>query len=350
MANPIDTAQHILVIQPLVGIGDMIWHKPWIDQLASNKKITLAAKPTAQSVLLFPSHQHPSLTHLSIQRSLRGMQGRHDGIAGIFRLAADFRASGADTAIILHHSPRYALACMLAGIKIRLGYGHKSHNLGLNAGKMLDKAVLKHSHAIDRITEFSALNGFGLDVPEWHLTPSEQAIDWATMWLAEHHLLAPNGTPVPFLIFGIGAMDERRCWPAEYFARLAGLIATSPRAMPILMIAAPNEEAFLQQILDQAPKPSDLIPAVTSLKEAVALMSLSTGFVGNDSGLLNIMACLHVPALGLFSHSKPLSYSPYIFKLELFDDQDYGSEGFIKKIMPEDVLARMMEMWPATPH
>ena len=23
----------LVIFQPLVGIGDMIWHKPWIDQL-----------------------------------------------------------------------------------------------------------------------------------------------------------------------------------------------------------------------------------------------------------------------------------------------------------------------------
>ena len=33
-------AQHILVIQPLVGIGDMIWHKPWIDSLIKDYRVT----------------------------------------------------------------------------------------------------------------------------------------------------------------------------------------------------------------------------------------------------------------------------------------------------------------------
>jgi hypothetical protein len=26
--------QKLLVIEPLVGIGDLIWHKPWLDRLA----------------------------------------------------------------------------------------------------------------------------------------------------------------------------------------------------------------------------------------------------------------------------------------------------------------------------
>ena len=58
------------------------------------------------------------------------------------------------------------------------------------------------------------------------------------------------------------------------------------------------------------------------------------------------MACLNIPALGLFSQSKPLEYSPYLYKLELFAEQDYGSEGLIDSITPEDVFARMLEIWP----
>ena len=44
---------HILLIQPLVGIGDMLWHKPWIENLSKNNKITLLAKPTTKSETFF---------------------------------------------------------------------------------------------------------------------------------------------------------------------------------------------------------------------------------------------------------------------------------------------------------
>ena len=43
----------LLVIQPLVGIGDMIWHKPWIDYLCSHNQVILATKPSVQAPVLF---------------------------------------------------------------------------------------------------------------------------------------------------------------------------------------------------------------------------------------------------------------------------------------------------------
>ena len=49
----LSSARHLLVIQPLVGIGDMIWHKPWIDHLARTHKVTLMTKPSVQADVIF---------------------------------------------------------------------------------------------------------------------------------------------------------------------------------------------------------------------------------------------------------------------------------------------------------
>ena len=39
----------LLEIQSLVGIGDMVWYKPWIDHLAREYDIILATKPTVHA-------------------------------------------------------------------------------------------------------------------------------------------------------------------------------------------------------------------------------------------------------------------------------------------------------------
>ena len=68
---------------------------------------------------------------------MRGRRGRHDGIAGLFRLAADFRAARADQVVIMHHSATYGLAARLAGIPVRWGYGIGGSRRWLNAGGFL---------------------------------------------------------------------------------------------------------------------------------------------------------------------------------------------------------------------
>ena len=112
----------LLVVQPLVGIGDMIWHKPWIDYLCSHNQVILATKPSVQAPVLF-AETEGLIDILPIERSQRGMRGRHDGWRGFWRLVADFKSTGADRALILHHSPRYAMAAYFAGLTSRWGYG-----------------------------------------------------------------------------------------------------------------------------------------------------------------------------------------------------------------------------------
>ena len=101
--DPKSARKRLLVVQPLVGIGDMVWHKPWIDHLAGGFDVILAAKPTAHAKTLF--HGTDGIVGwLDIDRSMRGRRGRHDGLAGFFRLAADFRWARADTVLVVHHS------------------------------------------------------------------------------------------------------------------------------------------------------------------------------------------------------------------------------------------------------
>ncbi len=133
----VSNCHRILVVQPLVGIGDMLWHKPWIDELAARFKITLATKPTVKAPQIF--HDMPdSFEHLDINRSLRNRTGRHDGFLGLLRLATDFKKTGADAAIILHYSSRYALAARLAGIRIIFGYGKTRNSVLYSAGQGLN--------------------------------------------------------------------------------------------------------------------------------------------------------------------------------------------------------------------
>ena len=37
----------LLIIQPMVGIGDMIWHKPWLDVAIERHEVSILAKPQA---------------------------------------------------------------------------------------------------------------------------------------------------------------------------------------------------------------------------------------------------------------------------------------------------------------
>ena len=68
----------LLVIQPLVGIGDMVWHKPWIDQLIETQDVYLVTKMASHPQVLF-STTLPKQKIIAFDRNIRGVKGRHDG-------------------------------------------------------------------------------------------------------------------------------------------------------------------------------------------------------------------------------------------------------------------------------
>ena len=69
------------------------------------------------------------------------------------------------------------------------------------------------------------------------------------------------------------------------------------------------------------------------------------GYIGNDTLAFNIMACLNIPSLGLFSNSKPLNYNKNLIKLDILKEDDYGKTGIIGKLNVEDVYDKYFEIW-----
>ena len=169
--DPKSARKRLLVVQPLVGIGDMVWHKPWIDHLAGGFDVILAAKPTAHAKTLF--HGTDGIVGwLDIDRSMRGRRGRHDGLAGLLRLAADFRRARADAVLVVHHSATYTLAARLADIPLRWGYGIGGSRRWLNRGAFLGREA-RHERPYRKLGRYAQANGFGLDRPHWHISTND---------------------------------------------------------------------------------------------------------------------------------------------------------------------------------
>ncbi len=344
--------QRILVVQPLVGIGDMLWHKPWIDELGAQFKITLATKPTVKAHLIF--HDMPdSFEHLDINRSLRNKTGSHDGFWGLFRLVADFKKTGADAAIIFHYSSRYALAARLAGISIIFGYGKSRNSVLYSAGQGLNKEW-RAKHAIDRVSEFAHLNGFGINSPVWRITPSYEGMSDARDLLVKVGFTKPatNSSPAPYLVLGVGAMHTERQWGAENFTGLASALLNRQKHFRIIVMGGPDEIDLLAQIKAElehqlsSQSRQHVAFFSGSLPAAIALMHFSSGYIGNDTSFLNLSAMLGRPTIGLFSQSRPLNYSPHLICLNVLGENDYGKPNIIQKITPDDVLSHAGSIWP----
>ncbi len=286
------------MIQPLPGIGDLLWHLPHIRAIARAGPpggVALLAKRRSQADRLLAAEAAVAEV-LWLQRP-----GRHDGLAGILRLAHELRAHRFTEAYVLHGSGRYALACRLAGIGRRIGYGRGWQGLWLNDGARLARAE-HHGHPIamaDRLLENLGLARPGLEPPLAIPETAARAVN------------ARYGTlPRPWLAFGIGCSEPDRRWGYDNFAALAQ--ALEEIFATIFLLGGDSERAAAGSIAARGPGARVAVIG-QPLDQVAALLSECALLIGNDTGVYNLAAAVHTPAIGLFDGSyPPLAYSPFL--------------------------------------
>jgi heptosyltransferase-2 len=108
------------VIQPLPGIGDMVWHLPHLQAIAAHAgaPVTLLAKPRSLADQLLVNE--PAVGGIIwLDLNPNGRRGAHDGIGGFRRLVQTLRQPGFGSVVLLHHSDRLAAAAWMAGVPDR---------------------------------------------------------------------------------------------------------------------------------------------------------------------------------------------------------------------------------------
>lgn len=193
-----------VIVQPLPGIGDMVWHLPYIEAIAAREpggRVDVLTKRRSLADELLCAHACVERV-LWLERG-EGGRGRHGGLLGYWRLAAQLRPLGYRRVWVLHHSPRYALAAWLAGIPERYGYGLGAQRLWLNDPVRLQRSMAT-AHPIDLAETYLEQQGYAVRDARPRL-----AVDPKAAELARSRL---QGLPRPWLALGIGTSCERRQW------------------------------------------------------------------------------------------------------------------------------------------
>lgn len=297
-------AQATLVVQPLPGIGDMVWHLPHLHALARDSrdgKVSVLTKPRSRADSLLRAD--PLIDQVIwLERN----PGKHDGVLGFWRLVKLLRSGNYERVWILHDSSRYHWAALFAGIAQRFGYGKGIQRFLQNSGIRLPKDAPRHPiEKADLLLELHAL-------PRTESEPQLQA---------DADLVAEIGkryahVPAPWIALGIGSSEPYKQWGQERFAELARALRQA-HDVSILVVGGPAEAVMTEWIVEQAGSAANRIYGAASLPidETAGLLSRCTLYVGNDTGFLNIAAAVGVHSLGLFGGSPPLRHSDHIHVL-----------------------------------
>jgi ADP-heptose:LPS heptosyltransferase len=112
--------------------------------------------------------------------------------------------------------------------------------------------------------------------------------------------------------FQLGASEDRRRWPAAYFAALGDILWREENLLPILLGSA-NERRLAEEYANLAAHPYLDLCGRTGLAELSAVLCRAGLLVSNDTGTMHLAAGLKVPILAVFlATAQPFDTGPYL--------------------------------------
>jgi heptosyltransferase-2 len=323
-----------LVIQPMPGIGDMVWFLPHVraiaDHFSIQKQVSVLARPSTHASTLLS--KEPSIKEIiPLYRRQLNRQGleresnhekpyQHDGLSGLLQLAKDLRHHHFDAVWILDRHAFYVYGALLAGIPHRFGLGFGLEKIFLKF-PTLPKEFHKR-HARDRATEF--LKSFNIDS---NLYEYPLAIDDAIMGKMRS-LFPKNGS---WACIGIGASEKEKKWSIAHFATLVEFLCS--KGIACLICGGPSEKQEAEAIKGRVPHQYQAsIHCVTNLSvmETGALITESDFYIGNDTFLYNLAALQNKPSLAIQGIVPTHTY--------LKTMQAVGNKKDINEVLPSEVI------------
>lgn len=287
--------QRILVVGPS-WVGDMV--------MAQTLFAELKRQHPCEIDVLAPSWCRPLLSRMPEVRTPLELPFGH-GELKLARRRAEGRALRGryDHAYVLPNSLKSALLPFFAGVAARTGWrGEMRYGL-LNDVRVLDKAryplMVQRFVALGLPVSAPVPTLDDIIAPHLHVDPAQVA-----RTLSEHGLATDR--PVLGLCPGAEFGPSKR-WPDYHYAQVARhWIANGGR---VWLFGSAKDRPVAEAIRDALPGEHQsevaLLAGVTSLEQAVDLLSATAAVVSNDSGLMHIAAALARPLVAVYGSTSP---------------------------------------------
>lgn len=243
---------------------------------------------------------------------------------------AHLPTEGFDSALDLQGLMKSALIVSRAKAAKKVGYHWQREGSAWFSGRVLpDPSSL---HVVDQYVDVARAVGGEADRAEFNLMPSPEAVESMVSALAPLATGRRWEAGSAFVVVNPGAAWASKRWPTAHFAELIDGLAC-----PVVLIGSKGETAAEEVAAQCQSKPVNL-SGQTTISELIALISLASAHVGGDTGSSHIAAALGIPAIGLYSATRPQRSCPYgqIHRCH------YETEG-LTRIQPSDVLKTVRE-------
>ena len=264
-------------------------------------KLLRARQPDRPIDLVAPAWSLPVIARMPEVRNGVVLPLAHGeiGIGKRWRLARELQREGYGQAIVLPRSMKAALLPCLARIPRRTGFRGEMRFGVINDMRPFDKQRLNHT-----VKRFVAL-GLVPDEPLPELPSPALTVSPENQARLKRLLGLDTVRPVVALMPG-AEYGPAKCWPIEYFTRLAAALADAGSAVWVL---GSNKETALGETIATGSRALNLCGR-TELADVIDLLALAQHAVSNDSGLMHVAAAAGTHVVGIYGSTSPAFTPP----------------------------------------
>ncbi len=262
-----------------------------------------------------------------------------------YQLAKKLKTNHYDQAIVLQNSFKSALIPWFAYIPRRTGWLGEFRYTLLNDIRHLNKK--RYPLMVEQYMALGLPNGAPLPTPypypSFCVSKTSQSTTFAKfkpIWRGRH-----------VLALGAGAeYGPAKRWPVEYFAQVAN--QKLAQGWDVWLFGSKKDYPIIDQLMKLTDNRCENLSGRTELYETIDLLSLASGVVTNDSGLMHMAAALKKPVIAVYGSTSPaftppLSDEATILKLDLECQPCFertcplGHFRCMRELTPDKVLAAM---------
>ena len=275
----------VLVIQPKIGMGDMVIYLPYIHAISKKyqKPISILVKENSRANQLLLDDKH--IDEIIILDRTKDNSGSHDGLSGFFKLSKEIKSKNFDKVFIFNSSLRYLLISKIAKIKNISQYPlfRKKDNIVTSA----------------KIFTENELNAIVSTEPKLNI--NQDRIDNAKQNFSNEY---------KHVCLGISASGPTKRWNINNFIKLCSKI-NNKIPTKFYLAAGNNDKDLINQLIKSEIGSNCVSFENLKISEAMPIIKNCNLYIGNDTGWLHIASALGLKCLALFMDSPVQAYGKY---------------------------------------
>ena len=275
----------VLVIQPKIGMGDMVIYLPYIHAISKKYQtpVSILVKENSRASQLLAEDKH--IDEIILLDRSKHNSGSHDGFSGFLKLSKEIKLKNFDKVFIFNSSLRYLLISKLAGIK-----NISQYPLFRKKDNIVTSAKIFTEYELGSIVSTQ---------PE--LKINQESFNKVNQSFSKEF---------KHVCVGVSASGPTKRWDINNFITLCKKI-NERTPSKFYLAAGNNDKELIDKFLSSEISKNCISFEDLKIKETMPIIKNCDLYIGNDTGWLHISSALGIKCLALFMDSPVQAYGKY---------------------------------------